>query len=144
MNKTSSDWIYRLYMSSAASGYCKKTLQLMSKFGIKLRKEALHYNFLVANLRSLRGNRSSHRRCSVRNGILRKLAKFTGKHLCKSLFFNKVSGLRPLTLLKRRLWHKCFPMNFAKFLRTPIFKNTSERVLLNKLITIKHLTRTEN
>ena len=131
-------------MSSAASGYCKKTLQLMSKFGIKLRKEALHSNFLVANLRSLRGNRRSHRRCSVRNGILRKLAKFTGKHLCQSLFFNKVSGLRSLTLLKRRLWHRCFPMNFAKFLRTPILKNTSERVLLNKLTTIKHLTRTEN
>ena len=138
MNKTSSDWIYRLYMSSAASGYCKKTLQLMSKFGIKLRKEALHYNFLVANLRSLRGNRSSHRRCSVRNGILRKLAKFTGKHLCKSLFFNKVSGLRPLTLLKRRLT-QVFSYEFCK-----ISKNTSERVLLNKLTTIKHLTRTEN
>ena len=23
------------------------------------------------------------------------------------------------TLLKRRLWHRCFPVNFAKFLRTP-------------------------
>ena len=26
---------------------------------------------------------------------------------------------RPATLLKRRLWHRCFPMNLAKFLRTP-------------------------
>ena len=26
---------------------------------------------------------------------------------------------RPATLLKKRLWHMCFPMNFAKFLRTP-------------------------
>ena len=25
------------------------------------------------------------------------------------------------TLLKRRLWHRCFPVNFAKFLRTPFF-----------------------
>ena len=24
------------------------------------------------------------------------------------------------TLLKKRLWHKCFPVNFAKFLRTPL------------------------
>ena len=23
------------------------------------------------------------------------------------------------TLLKKRLWHRCFPVNFAKFLRTP-------------------------
>ena len=22
-------------------------------------------------------------------------------------------------LLKKRLWHKCFPVNFVKFLRTP-------------------------
>ena len=29
------------------------------------------------------------------------------------------AGLRPATLLKKRLWHRCFPVNFAKFLRTP-------------------------
>ena len=33
-------------------------------------------------------------RCSVKNGALRNFAKFTGKHLCQSLFFNKVAGLR--------------------------------------------------
>ena len=26
--------------------------------------------------------------------------------------------LRPATLIKKRLWHRCFPRNFAKFLRT--------------------------
>ena len=26
---------------------------------------------------------------------------------------------QPATLLKKRLWHKCFPVNFVKFLRTP-------------------------
>ena len=30
-----------------------------------------------------------------------------------------LSGLRPATLLKKRFWHRCFPVNFAKFLRTP-------------------------
>ena len=34
--------------------------------------------------------------------VLRNSAKFAGKHLCQSLFFNKV------TLLKKRLWRKCF------------------------------------
>ena len=33
---------------------------------------------------------SSHQRCSVKKGALRNFAKFTGKHLCQSLFFNKV------------------------------------------------------
>ena len=35
--------------------------------------------------------------------------------------FNKVAGLRPATLLKKRLWHRCFLVNFVKFLRTPFY-----------------------
>ena len=53
--------------------------------------------------------------------VLRNFAKFTEKHLCQSLSFNKVAGLRPATLLKKRLWHKCFPVSFAKLPRTPFF-----------------------
>ena len=41
--------------------------------------------------------------------------------------------VRPATLLKKRLWHRCFPVNFVKFLRTPFLQNTSGRLLL-KLI----------
>ena len=62
--------------------------------------------------------RSSHQRCSVRKGIFRDFAKFTVKYLCQSLFFNKVAG-RPATLLKKRLWHKYFTVNFAKSLKMP-------------------------
>ena len=64
-------------------------------------------------------SRSSHQRCSVKKGVLRNFAKFIGKHMCRSLFFNKIAGLGPATLLKRRLWHRCFSMNFEKFQRTP-------------------------
>ena len=38
--------------------------------------------------------RGSHRRCSVKKGVVGNFTKFTGKHLCRSLFFNKVAGLR--------------------------------------------------
>ena len=48
-------------------------------------------------------------------------SKFAGKHLCKKLFFNKVAGLSSSTLLKRKLWRRCFPVNFVKFLITPYF-----------------------
>ena len=47
--------------------------------------------------------------------------KFTGKQLCHSLFFNKVAGLRPETLLKKILWHRCFPVKFVKFLKILFF-----------------------
>ena len=53
--------------------------------------------------------------------VLRNFAKFTGKSLCQGLFFIKVAGLRPTTLLEKRLWHRYFPVNFEKFLRTPFY-----------------------
>ena len=37
----------------------------------------------------------------MEKGVLRNFTKFTGKHLCQSLFFNKVAGLR----------HRCSPVN---------------------------------
>ena len=36
-------------------------------------------------------------------GVLKNFAKFTGKHLCQSLFLNEVAGLMPATLLKKGL-----------------------------------------
>ena len=66
-------------------------------------------------------------------GVLKYFAKFTGKHRCQSLFFNKVAGLRPENLLKKRLWHRCFPVNFMKSLRTPFFREYLWWLLLNKL-----------
>ena len=83
----------------------------------------------------IRNNRSSHRRCSVRKVVLRNFAKFTGKHPCQSLFFDTVAGLRPGTLIKKRLWYRYFPVNFAKFLRTPYLQNTSGRMFLKQTLT---------
>ena len=43
------------------------------------------------------------------------------------------------TLLKKRLWHRCFPLNFVKFLRTLILQNTFGRLLLyflKKILTL--------
>ena len=56
-----------------------------------------------------------------KKGFVKNFTKFTGKHLCQGLFFDKVVSLRPVTLLKKRLWHRCFLVNFAIFLRAPIF-----------------------
>ena len=45
-----------------------------------------------------------------KRGALKNFAKFAGKHLCRSLFFNKVAGLRHAILLKKRRRHWCFPV----------------------------------
>ena len=52
--------------------------------------------------------RSSRSEVICKKGFLKIFAKFTGKHLYQSFF------------LKKRLWHRCFPVNFSKFLRTPV------------------------
>ena len=66
--------------------------------------------------------RSNQQRRSARKAVLRNFSKFTGKHLRQVLFYNKVAGPEPATLLKMRLWHRCFPLNFAIFLRTPFHR----------------------
>ena len=60
--------------------------------------------------------RSSRPEMFCKKDILKNFAKSRGKYLCHSLFFNKVTGW---ALFKKRVWHRCFPVNFAKFLRTP-------------------------
>ena len=58
-------------------------------------------------------------------GVLRNFAKVTEKHLCQSLFFNKVASLRPTTLLKKRLWHRWFLWIFRNFQEHIFLQNTS-------------------
>ena len=53
------------------------------------------------------------------------------ENTCDSLFLSKVTGSRPATLFKKkRLRHRCFPVNFAKFLRGPFLTEHLQRLLL--------------
>ena len=70
--------------------------------------------------------------------VLKNFTKFTGKHLCCSLFFCKVAVLRPATLLKKRLRSSCFLANFVKFLRTPFLLNTYDGCFLIMFQQTKH------
>ena len=68
-------------------------------FGIKLNIN-LNSNYLGILIKI---GRSSHSEVYCQKYVLRNFAKLIGKHLCPSLFFNKVAGLTPGTLLKKRL-----------------------------------------
>ena len=46
---------------------------------------------------------------------VKNFVKFAGRHLCRTLFFNKVAGLRPATTLKKKLRQRCFPANLRNF-----------------------------
>ena len=62
--------------------------------------------------------RSSHQRCSLKISVLKNFKKLTRKApVPESL---SLSGAC-MFILKKRLWHRHFPVNFTKFLRTPFF-----------------------
>ena len=56
---------------------------------------------------------------------------------CLSLFFKKVARWRPVTLFKKRLHHRSFPENYAKFLKTAFWQNTSWWMLLRVIEVIE-------
>ena len=90
------------------------------------RGEFLYLNVVISHYRS------SHRRWSIKKGLLKNFKEFTGKRLCQILFFNEVAGPGLHPLLKKRLRHRCFlRVNFPKFLRTPFLQNTSGRLFLS-------------
>ena len=76
-------------------------------------------------------NKSSHN-YSIEKGVLKHFVKFTGKQLYQRSLFNKVVGVSPATLLKRRLWRKCFSVNLTKFLSAAFLRNNSYQLLLWK------------
>ena len=51
-------------------------------------------------LKKCLNSRSRHQRCSIEKAILKNFSIFTGKHLRWTLFFNRVAGLKPATVLK--------------------------------------------
>ena len=70
----------------------------------------------------------------LKKGVLKNFAKSTGKRLCRSLSFNKVAGLRSAASLKKRLWHRCFSVNFAKSLRTPMYRTHLDDCFSGRLL----------
>ena len=64
-------------------------------------------------------SRSSHYRCSVKKAVGKQIHRET-----------PVSESQLCNFIKKKLQHRCFPVKFEKFLKTPILKNICERLLL--------------
>ena len=72
--------------------------------------------------------RSSHSRCSIKK-VLLEVSQNWQENTCA-----RVSFLITLQawdfIIKKRLYHRCFPVNFVKFRRTPFLQNTSGLLVL--------------
>ena len=71
-------------------------------------------------------SRSSHQWCFLKKVFL-KNSQNSQENTSVSLFFNRTLNIN---VIKKRLWHRCFLVNFAKLLRTPFLQNTSGQLLL--------------
>ena len=76
----------------------------------------------TSGLMQMCSHRSSGLEVFYKKHVLKNFEKFTGKHLWQNLSLNKIAGLTCFPVnSKEILWHRCFPVNFAKFIRTPFF-----------------------
>ena len=64
-----------------------------------------------------------------KKGVMKKLGKIQRKTPVLESLFNKVATRWFATLLKKKLLHTHFLLNFAKFFVTPFLQNTSGRLL---------------
>ena len=75
------------------------------------RRRTLAWNWIWMNDRA--NKRSIRSQMFFKIGILKNFTIFTGKHLCWSVSLIKLQTFR--------LQHKCFPVKFVTFLKTPYF-----------------------
>ena len=64
--------------------------------------------------------------------MLLEISQNSQENNCARVSF--LTKLQVATLFKKGYWHRCFPVNFAKFLRTTFLKNTSGRPLLKNVL----------
>ena len=66
-------------------------------------------------------NKSSCPEVFYEKSLLKSFGKFKGQKSCVGVsFLIESPALSRATLLKKKLWFRCFPMNFMNSLRTPI------------------------
>ena len=74
-------------------------------------------------------------RCSVKNLFLKCCSIHRKTPVLESIL-NTVAGLKTYNFILKRLQHRYFPVNIAKFLRTSVLKNICEQLLLNEVVTM--------
>ena len=56
------------------------------------------------------------RRCFSKQVFL-KISQYSQENICVRVFFNTVADLKTCNIIEKRLQHRYFPVNIAKFLR---------------------------
>ena len=82
--------------------------------------------------------KSSYRKCSIKQAVLKNFAIFKEKTPVLESLFNKVAGLQACDFIKKRLQHRCFPVNVTKFLSMLVLTKSANGLFCVTLL--YHLT----
>ena len=74
-----------------------------------------------------------------KKNLLKNFAKFTGKNMPGSLFFNKLADMKPATLLKKEALTQVFSSEVSEIFKNPYFKKHLQWLFL-LLLTLKWKT----
>ena len=85
------------------------------------------FEFISVCKREIGKYRNSRSEMFSKIDVHKNFAIFTGEHLSWSLFLIKLLNR---DFSKKRLQHRCFPVNIAKFLKTPFFTEHFQLLLL--------------
>ena len=78
--------------------------------------------------------RSSHRICSIKKAIFKHFVIFTGKHLCRGLFFNKLQAIRCVTLLKRDSYTDIFLWMLGNLLEDLLWRTLANDCIFGSVL----------
>ena len=67
---------------------------------------------------------------TTKEEVFLKVSQILQKTSVLECLFNNVAGLRACKFVKKIFQHRCFPVKFATFLRTPTLTNVCEQLLL--------------
>ena len=90
-----------------------------------------YYSKISNTFHQIKFQKSIMNRSYIKKAVLKNFAIFTEKHLSWCLFLYKYANLQSWNFIGKRLQHRCFPVNIAKFLRTPVLKNICVERRLN-------------
>ena len=80
--------------------------------------------------------RSSRLLMFCKISVFKIFTKLTGEPPCWYFFFNKVSRCRPVNSLKKKIRHRCFPVNFCEILKNPFFTERFRAIASGELVEV--------
>ena len=108
-----------LHSEQKYTDFQRKIIQIASYHSLSLSLSLSLYFFTIGNYNKKIPQEAVAQRCSVKRVIL-EIVQNSQENTCARVSFS-IKLQTPATLLKRRLWHRCLPANFAKLLRTFFF-----------------------